>query len=194
MPTKTNSPLHIVGAVAKTGLKGLIGGAAKANPIGAVLTGAQALFGGIKEVVGDRKEAKAAGEKYKFLEGVKDFGAGALKGATGVDLTDQNNYEEEVPEYSTNIDPMTGQEIDPMTEQETPLTMSGKPLKMLTGVNSPMTYKMSAAQYKSGLKMSEISGANTLPSALTLKGDQYKIDANKDDKITGEDFKLLKNN
>ena len=194
MPTKTNSPLHIVGAVAKTGLKGLIGGAAKANPIGAVLTGAQALFGGIKEVVGDRKEAKAAGEKYKFLEGVKDFGAGALKGATGVDLTDQNNYEEEVPEYSTNIDPMTGQEIDPMTEQETPLTMSGKPLKMLTGVNSPMTYKMSAAQYKSGLKMSEISGANTLPSALNLKGDQYKIDANKDDKITGEDFKLLKNN
>lgn len=194
MPTKTNSPLHIVGAVAKTGLKGLIGGAAKANPIGAVLTGAQALFGGIKEVVGDRKEAKAAGEKYKFLEGVKDFGAGALKGATGVDLTDQNNYEEEVPEYSTNIDPMTGQEIDPMTEQETPLTMSGKPLKMLTGVNSPMTYKMSAAQYKSGLKMSEISGANTLPSALNLKGDQYKIDANKDGEITGEDFKLLKNN
>jgi hypothetical protein len=191
MPTKTNSPLHIVGAVAKTGLKGLIGEAAKANPIGAVLTGAQALFGGIKEVVGDRKEAKAAGEKYKFLEGVKDFGAGALKGVTGVDLTDQNNYEEEVPEYSTNIDPMTGQEIDPMTEQETPLTMSGKPLKMLTGVNSPMTYKMSAAQYKSGLKMSEISGANTLPSALNLKGNQYKIDANKDGKITGEDFKLL---
>ena len=192
MPTKTNSPLHIVGAVAKTGLKGLIGGAAKANPIGAVLTGAQALFGGIKEVIGDRNEAKAAGEKYKFLEGVKDFGAGALKGATGVDLTDQNNYEEEVPEYSTNIDPMTGQETDPMIEQETPLTMSGKPLKMLTGVNSPMTYKMSAAQYKSGLKMSEISGANTLPSALNLKGNQYKIDANKDGEITGEDFKLLK--
>ena len=184
MPTKTNSPLHIVGAVAKTGLKGLIGGAAKANPIGAVLTGAQALFGGIKEVVGDRKEAKDAGENYKFFEGVKDFGAGALKGVTGVDLTDQDVYEEEVPEYSTNIDPMTGQEI--------PLTMSGKPLKMLTGVNSPMTYKMSAAQYKSGLKMSEISGANTLPSALTLKGNQYKIDANKDGEITGEDFKLLK--
>ena len=191
MPTKTNSPLHIVGAVAKTGLKGLIGGAAKANPIGAVLTGAQALFSGIKEVAGDRNEAKAAGEKYKFLEGVKDFGAGALKGVTGVDLTDQNNYEEEVPEYSTNIDPMTGQETDPMIEQETLLTMSGKPLKMLTGVNSPITYKMSAAQYKSGLKMSEISGANTLPSALNLKGDQYKIDANKDGKITGEDFKLL---
>ena len=207
MPTKTNSPLHISGflkplgaqvlkaggqraiqgvatTAAKTGLKGLIGAGIKANPIGAVLTGAKALFGGIKEVVGDKREAKSAGEDYKFFEGVKDFGAGALKGATGVDLTDQDVYEEEVPEYNTNIDPMTGQEI--------PLTMSGKPLKMLTGVNSPMTYKMSAAQYKSGLKMSEISGANTLPSALNLKGDQYKIDANKDGEITGEDFKLLK--
>ena len=81
-----------------------------------------------------------------------------------------------------------------MTGEEIPLMMTGnmKPLKMLTGVNSPMTYKMSAAQYKSALKMSEISGANTLPSALTLKGDQYKIDANKDGEITGEDFKLLK--
>jgi hypothetical protein len=67
------------------------------------------------------------------------------------------------------------------------------PLKMLTGVSSPMTYKMSAAQYNSALKMSVVSGASTLPSALTLKGNQYKIDANKDGKITGEDFKLLKN-
>ncbi len=38
------------------------------------------------------------------------------------------------------------------------------PLKMLTGVSSPMTYKMSAAQYKSALKMSEISGAAPLQS------------------------------
>ncbi len=180
MPTKTNSPLHIpaflkpLGAkllktggqraiqgvattAAKTGLKGVFGQALRANPIGAAITGAQALFGGIKEVV-DRKEAKAAGEDYKFFEGVKDFGAGALKGVTGIDLTDQDVYEEETPTYKTNIDPMTGEEI--------PLMMTGnmKPLKMLTGVNSPMTYKMSAAQYKSALKMSEISGAAPLQS------------------------------
>ena len=80
------------------------------------MTGAQALFGGIGEVVRDRKEAKAAGEKYSFGEGLKDFGAGALKGVTGVDLTDKNVYEQ--PEYTTNIDPMTGQEI--------PLNMTGK--------------------------------------------------------------------
>ena len=42
--------------------------------------------------------------------------------------------------------------------------MAGKPLKMLTGVNSPITYKMSAAQYKNGLKMSEIAGAAPLQS------------------------------
>jgi hypothetical protein len=187
MPTKTNSPFTIgelgfkpgvftsaipnllkIGGkqlagqaaktAAKTGLKGAIGAGIKANPIGAAITGAQALFGGIKEVVGDRKEAKAAGEKYKFFEGVKDFGAGALKGVTGIDLTDQDVYEEETPTYKTNIDPMTGEEI--------PLMMTGnmKPLKMLTGVSSPMTYKMSAAQYKSALKMSEISGAAPLQS------------------------------
>ena len=42
------------------------------------------------------------------------------------------------------------------------LTMTGKPLKMLSGVKAPITYKMSAAQYKSGLKMQEISGAAPL--------------------------------
>ncbi len=180
MPTKTNSPLHIPGflkplgaqllkaggqraiqgvatTAAKTGLKGLIGAGLKANPIGAAITGAQALFGGIKEVVGDRKEAKAAGEDYKFFEGVKDFGAGALKGATGIDLTDQDVYEEETPTYSTNID-QYGQEI--------PLRMAGnmKPLKMLTGIKGNIPYNMSAVQYKSALKMSEISGAAPLQS------------------------------
>ena len=137
MPTKTSysSPIQIPGLVnslvnvaktvgpealaktaLKTGAKGLVKGAIKANPLGAAITGAQALFGGI-----------------------------------GEDLTDQDVYEQ--PEYKTNINPMTGQEI--------PLTMK-KPLKMLTGVKAPVTYKMSAAQYKSGLKMEEISGAAPL--------------------------------
>ena len=168
MPTKTNkSPFTIPGAGALIGM------------------GVKGLVGGFGEVLRDRKEAKDAGEDYSFKEGLGDFGRGLASGVTGMDFTDQRQAEEQ-PTYKTNIDPMTGEEI--------PLMMTGnmKPLKMLTGVNSPMTYKMSAAQYKSGLKMSEISGANTLPSALTLKGDQYKIDANKDGEITGEDFKLLK--
>ena len=137
MPTKTNSPLHIAPALIGMGIKGLVGG-----------------FG---EVLRDRKEAKDAGEKYSFKEGLGDFGRGAATGVTGMDFTDQREAEEQ-PTYKTNIDPMTGEEI--------PLMMTGnmKPLKMLTGVNSPMTYKMSAAQYKSALKMSEISGAAPLQS------------------------------
>ncbi len=183
MPTKTNSPLHITGflkplgaqllkaggqraiqgvatTAAKTGLKGLIGAGLKANPIGAAVTGAQALFGGIKEVVGDRKEAKAAGEDYKFFEGVKDFGAGALKGATGIDLTDQDVYEEETPTYSTNID---------QYGQETPLTMAGKPIKALMQMQGTLAHNMSANQYNKALQMKEISGAATMMTADQAK-------------------------
>ena len=137
MPTKTNSPLHIAPALIGMGIKGLAGG--------------------LGEVLRDRKEAKDAGEKYSFKEGLGDFGRGLASGVTGMDFTDQREPEEQ-PTYKTNIDPMTGEEI--------PLMMTGnmKPLKMLTGVSSPMTYKMSAAQYKSALKMSEISGAAPLQS------------------------------
>ena len=139
MPTKTSkSPLTVI-------------------PPQLITMGVKGLVGGFGEVLRDRKEAKDAGEDYSFKEGLGDFGRGAATGVTGMDFTDQREAEEQ-PTYKTNIDPMTGEEI--------PLMMTGnmKPLKMLTGVNSPMTYKMSAAQYKSALKMSEISGAAPLQS------------------------------
>lgn len=191
MPTKiNNSPVQANGMLAglaskaigfaggKLGSvvgKGLVKGAIKANPLGAAITGAQALFGGIGEVVRDRKEAKAAGEKYSFGEGLKDFGAGALKGATGVDLTDKDVYEQ--PEYTTNIDPITGQEI--------PLTMTGKqkPLKALTQMQGTTAHNMSAAQYKSALKMKEISGAATMPEKSDIKME----DLSGDGKVTMKD-------
>tara|TARA_R110001592_G_scaffold177416_2_gene417739 strand:- start:94 stop:738 length:645 start_codon:yes stop_codon:yes gene_type:complete len=212
MPTKTNSPLHISGflkplgaqllkaggqraiqgvatTAAKTGLKGLIGAGIKANPIGAAITGAQALFGGIKEVVGDRKEAKAAGEDYKFFEGVKDFGAGALKGATGVDLTDQDVYEEETPTYSTNID-QYGQEI--------PLTMAGKPIKALMQMQGTLAHNMSAKQYNKALQMKEISGASTIPSPMAKMSDRDydgdgKVESSKEEYFGSRD-KAIKEN
>ena len=137
MPTKTNSPLHIAPALIGMGIKGLVGG-----------------FG---EVLRDRKEAKDAGEKYSFKEGLGDFGRGLASGVTGMDFTDQREPEKQ-PTYRTNIDPMTGEEI--------PLMMTGnmKPLKMLTGVKGNIPHNMSAAQYKSSLKMQEISGAAPLQS------------------------------
>ena len=138
MPTKTNkSPFTIPTALIGMGVKGLVGG-----------------FG---EVLRDRKEAKDAGEKYSFKEGLGDFGRGLATGVTGIDFTDQREAEEQ-PTYKTNIDPMTGEEI--------PLMMTGnmKPLKMLTGIKGNIPHNMSAAQYKSALKMSEISGAAPLQS------------------------------
>jgi len=138
MPTKTNkSPFTIPTALIGMGVKGLVGG-----------------FG---EVLRDRKEAKDVGEKYSFKEGLGDFGRGLATGVTGMDFTDQREAEEQ-PTYKTNIDPMTGEEI--------PLMMTGnmKPLKMLTGIKGNIPHNMSAAQYKSALKISEISGAAPLQS------------------------------
>ena len=135
MPTKTNSPLHIAPALIGMGIKGLAGG--------------------LGEVLRDRKEAKDAGEKYSFKEGLGDFGRGLASGVTGMDFTDQRQ-EEEQPTYKTNIDPMTGEEI--------PLMMTGnmKPLKMLTGIKGNIPHNMSAKQYNDALKMQEISGASSL--------------------------------
>ena len=52
------------------------------------------------------------------------------------------------------------------------MTGNMKPLKMLTGVKGNIPHNMSAAQYNSALKMSEISGANTLPSPMTNMADK----------------------
>ena len=140
MPTKINkSPFTIPGAGALIGM------------------GVKGLVGGFGEVLRDRKEAKDAGEKYSFKEGLGDFGRGLASGVTGMDFTDQRQ-EEEQPTYKTNIDPITGQEI--------PLMMTGnmKPLKMLTGVKGNIPHNMSAKQYNNALKMQEISGAAPLQS------------------------------
>jgi hypothetical protein len=139
MPTKINkSPLTVI-------------------PPQLITMGIKGLAGGLGEVLRDRKEAKDAGEKYSFKEGLGDFGRGLASGVTGMDFTDQREAEEQ-PTYKTNIDPMTGEEI--------PLMMTGnmKPLKMLTGIKGNIPHNMSAAQYKSALKMSEISGAAPLQS------------------------------
>ena len=128
MPTKINkSPFTIPGAGALIGM------------------GVKGLVGGFGEVLRDRKEAKDAGEKYSFKEGLGDFGRGLASGVTGMDFTDQRQ-EEEQPTYSTNIDPMTG--------EEKPLMMTGnmKPLKMLTGIKGNIPHNMSSKQYNDALK------------------------------------------
>ena len=139
MPTKTNkSPLTVI-------------------PPQLITMGVKGLVGGFGEVLRDRKEAKDAGEKYSFKEGLGDFGRGLATGVTGMDFTDQKEAEKQ-PTYKTNIDPMTGEEM--------PLMMTGnmKPLKMLTGIKGNIPHNMSAKQHNDALKMQEISGAAPLQS------------------------------
>ena len=78
------------------------------------------------------------------------------------------------------------------------MTGNMKPLKMLTGVSSPMTYKMSAAQYKSALKMSEISGASTLPSPMAKMADKDydgdgKVESSKEEYFGSRDNAIKEN-
>ena len=179
MPTKTNkSPLTLPPQLIMPLVKGGIGG---------VAGGFSAGIDEFKQVKDELKEQdfkeQKFGKKLGMLgkAGARSFGAylqgtlgGISKGLLGTDfglsekgiLADNQpgaEEQEQQPTYKTNIDPITGQEI--------PLMMTGnmKPLKMLTGVSSPMTYKMSAAQYKSALKMSEISGASSLPNRSSLQ-------------------------
>ena len=158
MPTEINkSPLTLpVGLIAQ-GVKGIVGGMA-----GGIRNVSQA----IKDV--DKEEFKDMkfGEKLKtglgvYGKGMKGFLGGTAQGLVGDDFGLVNDGTEEIeqetqPTYKTNIDPMTGEEI--------PLMMTGnmKPLKMLTGIKGNIPHNMSAAQYKSALKMSEISGASSL--------------------------------
>ena len=174
MPTKINkSPLTLDPATAiSLGIKASVGGAKASleyqdrvrQDLGIERT--KGLFGGILK----SQEFKDLSFKEKYGIYAKGLGYNALgrvEGVTGMDIIPEAK-EPEQPKYTTNINPMTGEEdsLKNRYGNPAPLPMAGstKPLKMLTGVNSPMTYKMSAAQYKSGLKMSEISGAAPLQS------------------------------
>jgi len=175
MPTKTNkpSPLTLPPALIGTAVKGAIGG---------VTGGISAGMGEFQQIKDEFKEKDFKNQKFgKKLgmlakAGLRGFGAyqqgmlsGVSQGVLGTDfglgqqglLADNQpgaQIVEQQPTYRTNIDPITGEEI--------PLMMTGdmKPLKMLTGVKGNIPHNMSAAQYKSSLKMQEISGAAPLQS------------------------------
>jgi len=173
MPTKINkSPLTLDPATAiSLAFKGAKGGASAQKEYAAkvrqdlgIEEGRKGLFGGILK--SDEFKDLSFGKKLGIYgKGLGYNALGQIEGMTGIDILPEAK-EPEQPTYSTNIDPMTGEEILPNQDlvNKYGIPMTGKPLKMLTGVNSPMTYKMSAAQYKSALKMSEISGAAPLQS------------------------------
>ena len=193
MPTKTKdkSPIAIAPALVGTMVKGGLGAL---TSIGSNL-GTE--FGQIKD---ERKAQKAAGEKYTFKKGFQDYRrllgttlqsgfAGLSQGVLGTDFglsqkgflkDNQPGYEEEKPEYTTNIDPMTGEEMD--MPGVTGLAMTGKPsmIKMLTPVKASYSnLKMSAKEAKQGGLMMKISGAESLSPNMMLG------DLDKDGKMSG---------
>ena len=182
MPTKTKdkSPIAIAPALVGTMVKGGLGAL---TSIGSNL-GTE--FGQIRD---ERKAQKSAGEKCTFGKGLKDYGrllgttlqsgfAGLSQGVLGTDFglsqkgflkDNQPGYEEEKPAYTTNIDPMTGEEMD--MPGVTGLAMTGKPsmIKMLTPVKASYSnLKMSAKEAKQGGLMMKISGAESLSPNMML--------------------------
>jgi hypothetical protein len=154
MPTKTNSnsPLTI--------------------PAAAILPIIKAGVGGVANVIKNKKAATEAGEEYSFKEGAGDFFTGGADGFLGTNFSGGagEGQQQQRPNYTTNINAFGEEIADDNTITSSPFGMTtNKPIKSLTGVQAPMTYKMSAAQYKSAMKMSNISGANTLPERSDLK-------------------------
>tara|TARA_R100000734_G_C3296381_1_gene87510 strand:+ start:150 stop:683 length:534 start_codon:yes stop_codon:yes gene_type:complete len=147
MPTKTSneSPLYQTTEEQKELRKGTLGGAAAGAAIGAKI-GSFIPIPGIGTLAG--------------------AGVGALAGGLIGRNKAKKETEEEIPQTTyvqTNINPFTGQEYSIQDYNKvTPLSMTGKPLKMLTGIKGNIPHNMSAAQYKSSLKMQEISGAAPL--------------------------------
>ena len=166
--------------------------------IGGVTGGFSAGIDEFKQVRDELKEQdfkeQKFGKKLGMLgkAGARSFGAylqgtlgGISKGLLGTDfglsekgiLADNQPGAEEVeqqPTYRTNIDPMTGEEILPNQDlvNKYGIPMAGKPIKALTQMQGTIAHNMSAAQYKSAIKMSEISGANTLPSPMAKMADK----------------------
>ena len=165
MPTKINkSPLTLpVGLIAQ-GVKGIVGGMA-----GGIRNASQA----IKDV--DKEEFKDMkfGEKLKtglgiYGKGLKGFLGGTAQGLVGNDFGLVNDGTGEIeqetqPEYTTNIDPMTGEEMLPNQDLVNKgIPMAGKPIKALTQMQGTVAHNMSAKQYNNALQMKEISGASSL--------------------------------
>ncbi len=173
MPTGTNkSPLkaippQLIMPLVKAGVGGVMGG----------LTGGVGEFQQLRrEFKEDDFKSMSAGQKAKKLAGglirlQSNVGMGQLAGVTqgllGTDFgaremfkvgddaqysnTSTDSAAQQMPQYTTNIDPNTGEEIN------SPLTMSSKHLKKLTSIQGVTPYNKSANQHNSGLTMNKIA-------------------------------------
>ena len=178
MPTETNkSPLtlapQLILPLAKAGVGGFMG----------ALTGGVGEFQQLKrEFKEDDFKSMSTGKKAKKLLGgyarmIGNIGMGQITGATqgllGTDFgaremlkigddaryssTGAENAPQQMPQYTTNIDPMTGEEILPNQDLvNNGIPMTGK-TKALTSIQGTTPYNKSANQHNSGLMMNKIA-------------------------------------
>ena len=131
MPTKTNdkSPLTIAPAILGMGIKGL--------------------FGGIGNVVREKRAAEAAGEDFTFKQGLGSLATGAGSAITGIDF--MNNKQEPMEEpisYSVAPQPYG--------------MLSEKPFKALSPYTASYSaYNQSAKQANREEQMKQVSGADS---------------------------------
>lgn len=114
--------------------------------------GQKGLFGGLLR--SDQFKDLSVGEKAGIYgKGLLRSFLGGLGGVTGMDLTPNSSEENNTTKYTTNINPMTGEEI--------PNKMD-KPFKALSPYTASYSaYNMSAKQANSEEKMKQISGADS---------------------------------
>ena len=118
--------------------------------------GQKGLFGGLLR--SDQFKDLSVGEKAGIYgKGLLRSFLGGLGGVTGMDLTPNSSEENNTTKYTTNINPMTGEEI--------PNKMD-KPLKQLSPYTASYSaYNMSAKQASVEPMMQKLSGAATLMTA-----------------------------
>ena len=178
MPTETNkSPLTLdpmtilsLGIKQKQGQQKAVQDYAKEvrQDLG-IEEGQKGFFGGILK--SDEFKDLSLGKKLGIYgKGLFRSAVGGVEGVTGMDILPEAK-EPEPPKYTTNIDPMTGEEISPNQDlvNKYGIPMAGKPIKALTQMHGTVAHNMSAAQYNKALQMKEISGSSSLP----VKGDDY---------------------
>ena len=112
------------------------------------------------------KGAQFGGPVGAFIGGTFGLGYGLIKGQ---DIKGDYLMDQEDKLIADERKKEDEQKYEMMEEYNSPVTMSGKPIKALTQMQGTLAHNMSAAQYNKALQMNEISGAATMMTADEAK-------------------------
>ena len=126
------------------------------------------------------KGAQFGGPVGAFVGAVGGLGYGLIKGQ---DIKADYLMDQQDKSIADERKKEDKQKYEMMEEYNSPVTMSGKPIKALTQMQGTLAHNMSAKQYNKALQMKEISGAATMMTANEAK----MVKALKNDKIPEND-------